>query len=318
MKYYLSVDAGGTKIASVLFNEEYQLCGIGYGGGVNTNFETIDNVRRNIEQTITEVLKDTEVKIIEHVYFGGPGPIDMYEEILKQRVEVKACERLSEGGMGMFGGLLSLTGIAAIAGTGSDIFCVENGMYQCGVGGWGGLIDDEGSGFYVGRAGMAAAIKSFDGRGPKSLIEEMIIKRYELRQLWDMVPMIYVPNYRGVLSGLCPIVARAAEMGDAVAIEIMKDAGTRLGEQVVHVKRKHNITDNRKIVVVGSVWKGTTIMFDAFAGVIHAAYPEAEVCWPEYVPVIGGIVYQIYQDGRMDEAMREFIAKEYTDFRYRR
>ncbi len=317
MKYYLSVDAGGTKIASILFDEEYRLCGVGYGGGVNTNFETMENVRRSIEDTIRNVLKDTAVKTIEHVYFAGPGPIDLYEEVLKQYVEVKCCERLSEGGMGMFGGLLSLTGIAAISGTGSDIFCVKDGQFECGVGGWGGLIDDEGSGFYIGRAGMAAAIKSLDGRGPKSMIEDMIMNRYELRTLWDMVPLIYVPNYRGVLSALCPIVTQAAEAGDAVAIDIVKDAGTRLGQQVVHVKRKYGV-ENRKVVVVGSVWKGTPIMFDTFRDVILEAFPETEVCWPEYVPVVGGVVYQIYQDGRMDADMKEFIAKEYADFCYRR
>jgi N-acetylglucosamine kinase-like BadF-type ATPase len=80
MKYYLSVDAGGTKIASVLFNEEYQICGVGYGGGVNTNFETMDKVREHIEQTICEVLKGTEVQEIQHVYFAGPGPMEIYEE----------------------------------------------------------------------------------------------------------------------------------------------------------------------------------------------------------------------------------------------
>ena len=143
MKYYLSVDAGGTKIASVLFNEDYQLCGVGYGGGVNTNFETLDKVLEHIEDTIREVLKDTDVEVIEHMYFGGPGPMETYAEILGKYVELKSFERLSEGGMGMFAGILDITGMAAIAGTGSDIFCVEDGEYQCGVGGWGGLIDDE-------------------------------------------------------------------------------------------------------------------------------------------------------------------------------
>ena len=65
-----------------------------------------------------------------------------------------------------YGELGGRDGVALIAGTGSSAFCVQQGQVRQ-VGGWGYLIDDVGSGFWIGSAVLRAAFRAMDERGLK-------------------------------------------------------------------------------------------------------------------------------------------------------
>lgn len=314
MKYYISADGGGTKLLSILFDEEFHLLGVGRGGPVNLNFETRENVQRNMEESIEACFSKVRPEQVEAAYFAGPGPGDMYREILGSR----ACSvrQISEGAMSLYAGALTGSGIVAVSGTGSNIFYIENGEAVCNVGGWGGLVDDEGSGYYIGRAGITAAVQAYEGRGPQTTILSRLYDKFQIRHLRELMPIIYVESYRVAISGICPLVAEAANDGDEVAIQIFEDAGTKLAEQVLFCKQKKRIPDDRVVLVTGSVWKGTPVMFRTFSQKIKNRYPAVSVITPQYAPAVGGVVYQLLQHHEMNQDMQQFLADEYAEFRY--
>ena len=49
-------------------------------------------------------------------------------------------------------------------------------------GGWGYLLGDEGGGFWIGRAALSAVVRQFDGRGPATLLTEMVLDHMSLGQ----------------------------------------------------------------------------------------------------------------------------------------
>src|SRR4029078_7167035 len=80
---------------------------------------------------------------------------------------------------------------------------------------WGGAGD-------VGRAGLAAAVRARDGRGPATSLEKLVPAYFDVRTASDLTRALYVgriPERR--VAELCPVVFRAAGDGDGVARGIL-------------------------------------------------------------------------------------------------
>lgn len=71
----------------------------------------------------------------------------------------------------------TLGGVVCAAGTGIVTFALST-TASARVDGWGHSMGDFGSGFWIGKAGMEAAMQSFDGRGPKTGLLAELEGRY--------------------------------------------------------------------------------------------------------------------------------------------
>ena len=314
MNYYISADGGGTKLVSVLFDENLRLRGVGMSGAVNLNFTPREEVRRHMEESIRECLKDARPDSIKEVYFDGPGPYELYGEVLQGMVEAPPVRRLNAGVACVYAGLLKDSGIAAIGGTGSSVFCVEKGSCKRLIGGWGSLVGDEGSGYDIGRMGIRAAISACEGRGPETLIRKYLYEQFQITDMRQMVPVIYGGNYRQVISGVCRLVARAAQAGDETALGIFKEAGVLQAQQVADAVRLEYGERSAEVVIAGSAWKGSPVMFETFCGRLTEACPQVRIRRPVFVPVIGGVFCRLLEAGPVDEAKRAFLKEEYRQF----
>ena len=62
-------------------------------------------------------------------------------------------------------------GIVLIAGTGSICYGRNEEGQAARAGGWGYMLGDEGSGWWIGRRALSAVMRQFDGRGPATLAD---------------------------------------------------------------------------------------------------------------------------------------------------
>src|SRR5262249_21968749 len=102
-------------------------------------------------------------------------------------------------------------GVALICGTGS-LAWGRNALGQTArSGGWGYLIGDEGSGYAIARAAVAAAMRAADGRGQPTAILELLLKKFGVASPPELVERIYAPEFkREQLATLCTLVFDAA------------------------------------------------------------------------------------------------------------
>ena len=77
---------------------------------------------------------------------------------------MNAVDEVGEYSLGLYAACLQKEAVIAISGTGSGVFYVREKAAGYGVGGWGALISDEGSGYYLGRLAALAAIRSYEKR----------------------------------------------------------------------------------------------------------------------------------------------------------
>jgi len=141
-------------------------------------------------------------------------------------------------------------GIVVIAGTGSGAAGRDAAGRTVRVGGHGFLLGDEGSGYWIGREAVRAALRAADGTGPATALTAVVERAFG--SLTGAETLVHQrPTDRQLLSRLVPLVAAAASGssvpgaaadrvagGDAVAARILAEAAAHLAELAAAVRAR--------------------------------------------------------------------------------
>jgi N-acetylmuramic acid 6-phosphate etherase len=139
--------------------------------------------------------------------------------------------------------------IALISGTGSLAWGRNRAGQTTRAGGWGPLLGDEGSGYWIAVQGLRAAVRQYDGRGPATQLSQSLpepLRADDRREL----PLQVRSLPRDRLAALAPWVEQAAEQGDAVARQILDHAAQQLAALVLTVARQLSIGPTLPLLVV--------------------------------------------------------------------
>ncbi|MFJ7231191.1 N-acetylglucosamine kinase [Streptomyces tendae] len=127
------------------------------------------------------------------------------------------------------GALGGRAGVVLAIGTGSVAVGIGADGTYARVDGWGPLLGDDGGGARIGTAGLRAALRAHDGRGPATALLEAAVGCFgDLERLPATVGRD--GNPARTAASFAPEVARAADAGDAVASAIVRDAAADLAE----------------------------------------------------------------------------------------
>jgi glucosamine kinase len=116
--------------------------------------------------------------------------------------------------------------VIAIAGTGSIAYGRDAAGHTARAGGWGFAISDEGSGHWIGRRAISAILNARD-QGLETALTAMVLHAWKLATLDELVQQANStppPDF----PRLFPVVLRAADQGDAIARDLLADAGAKL------------------------------------------------------------------------------------------
>ncbi len=260
--WILGVDAGGTKTTARLarlvsadqtFDTAIELVGEGRTGPGNPMAVGFSQATANLQQAIQVVCQAAEItpREIAAACLGiaGAGRIEEQQRILtwmnddlhaaQVHVTTDATIVLASLHEKLTAHQLDqMQGVALISGTGSMAWGRNANGAQTRCGGWGYLLGDEGSGYWIGRQGLQAACRAVDGRGVNTQLVEAFTEYFQLKQWNALVPKVYHPNFqRSDLAALAPIVVGLAE-SDAVAAAILDAAADEL-LSMIHVTAEH-------------------------------------------------------------------------------
>ncbi len=118
-------------------------------------------------------------------------------------------------------------GVVIIAGTGSIAYGRSRAGRAARAGGWGYLLGDEGSGYWLGRQSLRAVVRSADGRGPHTLLTARVLAHYGVSRPQELVREIYDGRFQpSTVAAIAPAVQLAADDGDEIALHLI-DTGAR-------------------------------------------------------------------------------------------
>jgi len=251
MTLYLAIDAGGTKTRCLLADETRMLARAETG--------TVKLMR------VAEAEADVRLRtMLDEVAAGAGVLLDQVARtcfgLAGSRSE--SVQRWAKGAIAAagVGGEISICGdeeialdaafhggpgILLIAGTGSHCVGRASDSALHSAGGWGPVLGDEGSGYWIGLEAVRAALRAKDqenGGDAAGLLLE-VWRVFGVESLGELVALGNLRVPCKAMSPpdfalLAPVVARCAETGNALARSILRRAGEELAAQVVLVHRR--------------------------------------------------------------------------------
>ncbi len=142
------------------------------------------------------------------------------------------------------------------------------------VDGWGYLMGDAGSGFWVGRQALEAVMRAHDGRGPATALTAVVRERWP--DLEDAYVQLQSDEARvSVVASFARAVADLADT-DEVAARICADAASELALSVIAALRRVELDDHTAPLVsaIGGVFRSPLVR-GGFEQAISAVFPDA-------------------------------------------
>jgi glucosamine kinase len=191
-------------------------------------------------------------------------------------------------------------GVAAIAGTGSNVFGVgPEGPWR--AGGWGHLLGDEGSGYWLGIQSIRAALSDRDGSGPRTALSDTAPEFFGVSSVEEIAVRLYAkPLTKGEVAALAIETAKLAEAGDAVARELYRRGGAELAGQIVAVIQRTGLRGSFPVGLIGSAFKAGPVFIEPLIAAVHEQAPGARVATVEMAPVGGSLLLATRACGRED------------------
>jgi N-acetylglucosamine kinase-like BadF-type ATPase len=229
----LGIDAGGSKTVALLATIDGRVVAEGRGGGANLRTHGELAVEKTLHEVIDQVLERRLDRPVA-VCLGIAG-VDREDDAATIRGLMRRLgfrERtliVNDALIALVAGAGEPVGLVLVAGTGSIAYGVNARGVAARSGGWGPILADEGSGYWIGRRALAAVMRHADGRGPRTALTPMVLDRLRLGRPDDLVNEVYEgAERRQLVATLGPLVAQAQDGGDAVAAEILSDAASEL------------------------------------------------------------------------------------------
>lgn len=164
-------------------------------------------------------------------------------------------------------------GVVVAAGTGVVTLALGTSTVAR-VDGWGYLIGDAGSGYWIGRACLDAVLRAHDGRGPATALTALVVAEFgDLTEIY----LTLQGDDRKVqrIAAWAAHVARLAAL-DAVSCQICRDAGHELAVSALAGLRRVGLGDEPRVAVglSGKVF-GSAVVRDQFCSEVRAVHPDA-------------------------------------------
>ena len=295
----VGVDGGGTSTRVWVVDPHGHGLGVGVAGPSNYQHAGIDGTTRAIGVALREALDSAKGSAdeITAAFFGMAGVVNARDhaairEALSPLPFPPDCARGIDHDIriALSGGLAGAPGIALIAGTGSSCYGRNAEGIACQCGGWGSLVDDVGSAYWVGVEALKRAVREADGRCPHSPIQDAVFAAIGIESVRDFMNRVHgIGMKREEIAALCPCVVELAQKGDSVAWQILRAGCAALAELVAVVARKLKL-GNPAVVLAGGLATSGPPFTPLLHRTIEEQVPGANLTTAHLPPVAGAVL----------------------------
>lgn len=293
MTFFLGIDGGGSKTTAAV-GDERELLASATAGPCNMTRVPEAEARASLHAAIRQACAAAGVNpaSIDEVCLGMAGASSpAISALARQAVAEMAPAEIEIVGdmvIALESAFAGGPGVIVVAGTGSIAFGRNPAGQTARAGGWGYAISDEGSGYWIGRAAVAAAARAQD-RSQASPLAAAIARRWSVASLEDAVRIANAspaPDF----SQLFPVVLEAAGAGDRLAEEILCSAGRELAQLAATVLGRLWTAGNAApVALCGGVFRHSPQVREGFKQALRRLCPAADVKQGIAEPVWGAL-----------------------------
>ncbi len=322
--YVLGVDGGGTKTHCALFDGSGKKIDLLEFG--TTNHERLSGGFQELEKVLDTMLQTLlgkhhiAIEEIEASVFGLAG-IDtskqrIQAETLIQKLGLKNFIVCNDAFLGIKVGSVHGHGICSVNGTGCTVCGVDAKAKQLQIGGQGQFTGEKGGGSYLGAQAVQAVYNALFRNGPSTSLTKTLFERFQVKDKETFIDQVRraVDAKEVTLSGLAPLMFDAANAGDHVATEILKDMGQDIAVSIngmidalnYPMDEKLYITLAGSVHVRGSNPAALNALKDTVLRHKENAMRSIEFVLLDKPPVAGAVIWA-FEQARHDNAMYEKV-----------
>jgi len=292
MDYIIGVDAGGTKTQAVAYNLKDQKMADGLAGPGNPAVD-FEGAKANIKEAISQCIGSMKAHGIEEVcrciYLGAAGiEVGKNKELLEAFLrEAFQCEVicLHDSELAHAAILEGKDGIITIAGTGSVSYGRYNGK-TAKTGGWGHVLGDEGSGYWIALAALKQMTAEQDSGIKASALSQRIMAYLDVTTVDEMKEFVHDAG-KYEIADVAPVVAELGRTGDRLALDILDRAGIELAFLTEKLYKKLEIKGPCVIGLSGGILHHIDRVRDQFRLYVESDLASVSILAEEVSPTKG-------------------------------
>ncbi len=292
-RWLMGIDGGGTKTLAAILDVQEGRVHFGHGGpsnpdsaGVRAAGAALLRTAQNAAQAAGIELAQLDAAVLaiagtdtesldRHVHASAPQSWIVVNDVVGAWATATGAA----------------PGLAVISGTGSNVFGVGADGHAWRAGGWGHVLGDEGSGYWIGVRSLSAVLHDHDGSGAHTALSDAALEHFEVAGVQGLIALVYgKPLEKSEIAAFGVQTARLAHAGDEIARGIYRAAAGELVAQVRAVIEHAGLQGEFPVGLIGSAFKAGAVFVDPLTQAIQSLAPHARVSAIETAPVAGALM----------------------------
>ena len=288
----LGIDAGGTRTVCLMGDAGGRIVAEARGPGANLQAAGELDVEKVLHHVIEDALGGQPAPAAICLGMAGvdrPRDSEIVHGILARIGHRARILVVNDALVALEAGVPQAPGIVLIAGTGSIAYGRDAHNRAARAGGWGYVLGDEGSGYWLGRQALRGVVRAADGRGPATALTALVLAHFHVTQPQQLVREVYHGGMRpGAIAALARVVQAAADAQDALAMHIIDVGASELAGAVLSVASRLELWDC-PVILSGGTLLGVARLRQGVLTQLGRQLPRAEVRPLDVEPAIGAV-----------------------------
>src|SRR5512132_1721584 len=301
MFHVLGIDAGGTKTVCLLADHEGRIIAEARRSGANLQAVGELQVEKILHEVMEEAIGDRD--IVPAAICLGIAGVDRPDDsatvaAIMRRIGYKARVLVvNDALVALEAGAPGQPGVVVISGTGSISYGRNAQGEAARSGGWGYVLGDEGSGYWIGRAALRAVLREADKRGPQTLLTDMLLEHFGVPQPQGLIHEVYNAQLKPpAIGALAKCVQSAFSQGDEVAIGILRGAANELEASALSVARRLDmLREAFTFILAGGIFRAVPWLKEELERRLPLAAPRSRVELLEREPAEGAVTLALQE-----------------------
>ena len=256
MNYYIAIDSGGTNCRISLYNKRAEIIHSDVFNSVHYSSAGAKSFSSHIAGIIKTLLNSKGLYLTECsgicAGIAGARLKSNKDEIRKYLSEELAFFNIiieSDTAIAFEDLFGSDDGLILICGTGSVLFGRLNGEFVR-LGGWGKLLGDDGSSYFIGLNFLKSLVKHFDKSNDAIETEILLNDLFSLNRE-NIIDKVYHKKFD--VASLAPFVVEQAGKGDKLCSDVVAKEIEGVFDLFDTFKAKHGMNNNYKVAFTGTL-----------------------------------------------------------------
>ena len=268
-------DGGGTKTRVVCLSEGGGLFAQADFGSLNPNGSPESEVRATVSRALQWMagLGECCALAVSVAGVSNPQTATLLYRLLAEN-GYHGPLRLAGDQESALCGAVGEVGAVLVAGTGSVCFGKNADGQIARCGGYGYLVDDEGSGYAIGRDILSTVLRARDGRIPSTRLSALVSEQPGWEDFPALMQNLYNSNFeKSKVAALAPLAIAAGD--DAAAQQIILKASRELTLLATTVIDQLHL-ENERLAFTGSILEHMLPVRTAVSVTLQQRYPRLQ------------------------------------------